>query len=153
MAVTVTPCTSTVTATATVTETSTVNNLPMKRAAIAAGIEAREDPSSCVFTTETPTALPAYATTACPALGTTALPSARLSSACSCNGVTASTTTLPAPFTTVTATTTVSATASAAPPAFILNSSGDQSLYVTVDDAGALRLTRDSAGATPFYVE
>jgi hypothetical protein len=153
MAVTVTPCPSTVTSTATVTETATVSNFPMKRAAIAAGIEVRQEASSCVFTTETPTALPAYATTACPALGTTALPADRLSSACSCNGVTASTTTLATPITTVTATSTVSATVSATPSALILNASGDQSLYVTVDDAGALRLTHDETVATPFYVD
>lgn len=152
MAVTVTPCTSTVTATATVTDTVTVDNYPMKRRAVAPGIEARQEASSCVMTTETPTMLPAYATGACVPLGTTA-PAARLSSACSCNGVTASTTTLPTPITTVTSTSTATATATAVPEAFILNSSGDESLYVTVDGTGALRLTQDASTATPFYVD
>ncbi|KAH8909808.1 hypothetical protein BR93DRAFT_935513 [Coniochaeta sp. PMI_546] len=152
MAVTVTPCTSTVTATATVTQTATVNNFPMRRAAIAPELEDRQAASSCVFTTNTPTSLPAYATTACVALGTTS-PAVRLSSACSCNGVTASTTTIATPITTVTSTSTVSATAYATPSAFILQSTGDQSLYVTVDTTGALVLTHDITAGTPFYVD
>lgn len=151
MAVTVTPCTSTVTATAVVTETATVNNFPMKRAAVPA-LEARQDASSCVYSTSTPTSLPVFATTACTALAT-ALPAARVSSACSCNGVTASTVTLPSPVTTVTSTSTVSATAYATPSAFVLQSTGDQSLYVSVDSTGALVLTHDFSAGEPFYVD
>ncbi|KAB5570460.1 hypothetical protein GE09DRAFT_1217895 [Coniochaeta sp. 2T2.1] len=159
MAVTVTPCTSTITDTATVTATTTVNNFPMKREAIAAPelpagmVEIRqESPPACTFTTNAPTELPTYAATSCTAIGTT-LPAARLSSACSCNGVTASTTTIATPTTTVTSTTTTTTTAYATPSAFILNSSGDQSLYVTVDGTGALRLTHDASQAVPFYVD
>lgn len=155
VSVTVTPCTSTVTSTATVTTTSTVNTFPEKRDAIptpvAAALEVRQE-SSCVFTTNSPTSMPAYAVASCTSLGTTA-PAARLSSACSCNGVTATTTTLATPTTTVTSTSTATATVYPTPSAFILQSTGDPSLYVTVDDTGALRLITDTSSAVPFYVD
>ncbi|KAK2061676.1 hypothetical protein LY76DRAFT_603109 [Colletotrichum caudatum] len=38
------------------------------------------------------------------------------------------------------------------PKAFVLQGSGDRSLYVTVDGDGALRLVRDALVATPFYI-
>jgi hypothetical protein len=53
----------------------------------------------------------------------------------------------------VTSTSTVDTTVSATPNAFILNASGDQTLFATVDETGALRLTRDRTAATPFYVD
>jgi hypothetical protein len=53
----------------------------------------------------------------------------------------------------VTSTTTVAATAYATPSAFILQSTGDQSLYVSVDATGALVLTHDITAGAPFYVD
>lgn len=144
MSVTVTPCTSTVTNTATIISTSTVNNFPMKRD----GLEVRQQ-GSCVFTTNSPTSLPAFATKSCTAQGTLH-PAFRFSSACSCNGVTAVTMTLPTPTVTVSTTTTTSTTITPTPKAFILQASG---LYVTVDGVGALRLTTDATSAVPFYVD
>lgn len=153
MTATVTPCTSTVTATETTTVTTAINTFPLKRNALPEPspvvIEARQD-GGCTFTTNTPTAIPTWAPTACPALGTT-MPAARYSSACSCNGVTAVTTTLATPTVTVTATETATATVYPTPSAFILQSTGDQSLYVTVDNTGAIRLTHDATTAVPFY--
>ncbi|KAI9172670.1 hypothetical protein HJFPF1_02180 [Paramyrothecium foliicola] len=154
MAATVTPCTSTVTNTATVTSTTTVNTFPLKRDAIAApsdvALEARQQ-EACAFTTNSATAPPAFATIACVA-GATAV-SARFSSACSCNGITGATTTLETPTVTVTSTSTLVVTAQATPSAFVLQATGDRSLYVSVDEAGALRLTRDESAALPVYVD
>lgn len=127
----------------------------MKRDAIAtpvpAVLEARQQ-ESCVFTTNTQTNLPTYAPSLCTTIGTMD-PVARFSSACSCNGATAITTTVATPTVTVTTTTTATTTASATPSAFILQSTGDTSLYVTEDSAGALVLTHDTSSAVPFYVD
>lgn len=147
MAVTVTPCTSTVTETATATATSSVDVFPLKRHVVEVRVE-----TECIATTNSPTSLPAYATTRCTAYPTVD-PISRLSSACSCNGVTASTITLPSPVTTVTTTTTSTATVTPTPDAFVLESSGDASLWVSVDGEGALVLIRDRTAATPFYVD
>ena len=152
MSVTVTPCTSTITATSTVTSTSTVNDFPMKRHAVApAALEVRQG-SACAFTTNSPTHLPTYVTTACTSSASLA-PAARYSSACSCNGITAVTTTIATPLTTVTATSTVTTTVTPTPQAFILQSSGDPSLYVSLDGNNALVLTTDTSVAAPFYVD
>lgn len=128
----------------------------MKRAEIAgpaaAALEVRDEPSACTAITNSPTALPAFATTACTQMGTTA-PAARFSSACVCDGAPLATTTIPAETITVTATSTVVATATSTPKLFALKASGDQSLYVTVDGVGALRLTKDTTAAVPFYVD
>jgi hypothetical protein len=51
----------------------------------------------------------------------------------------------------VTATETATATVHPTPSAYILQSTGDQSLYVTVDQTGAVRLTHDASTAVPFY--
>ncbi|KAK2616795.1 hypothetical protein QQS21_000172 [Conoideocrella luteorostrata] len=154
MSVTVTPCPSTSTTTSTITSTTTVaGNYPMKRGeGDGAVLAARSEAPACTAITQSPTALPSYATAACPQLGTVA-PGARFSSACACNGVTAVTTTLPTVTSVVTATSTVMATATSVPKLFILKSTGDQSLYVTVDEAGALRLTHDTTVAVPFYTD
>lgn len=48
---------------------------------------------------------------------------------------------------------TTSATATPTPNLFILQATGDQSLYVTVDDTGAIRLDDDTSVAVPFYVD
>jgi hypothetical protein len=53
----------------------------------------------------------------------------------------------------VTSTSTATATVYPTPSAFILQSSADSSLYVTVDGTGALRLTTDTSSAVPFYVD
>ncbi|KAM0258033.1 hypothetical protein ACHAQJ_004076 [Trichoderma viride] len=157
MIATVTPCASTSTTTATVYTTTTVAGpYPMKRGEIAvslaAALNVRQDSSTCTAITNSPTNLPAFATTACTQLGNTP-PVVRFSSACSCDGVPATTTTIPAETSTITAISTVTATATSIPELFILESTGDQSLFVTVDNTGALRLTQDTTVAVPFYVD
>lgn len=141
LSVTVTPCPTTVTAnTVTVTSTtSTTPSYPMKRE-----IDGRQN--SCTPITSSNTGLPKWAADAC-----TTSAAARFSSACSCNGVIAATTTLAPVTSTVTPSTTVTVTATARPSLYLLNASGDRSLYVTVDETNAVRLTRDISVAVPFY--
>ncbi|KAL0930077.1 FAD dependent oxidoreductase [Colletotrichum truncatum] len=162
MQVTETPCASTVTETATVTSftTTLANPFPgisnMKRGQL----EDRQVSStplgttSCTVLKNSPSSLAAYIQTACPSVGTFA-PSARYSTACSCAGVTAATTTLAASITTVTTTSTflTAYTPTNTPTAFILQTSIDRNLYVSVDDTGALRLVRNATAATPFYID
>ncbi|KAG4418276.1 hypothetical protein IFR04_008552 [Cadophora malorum] len=95
MLVTVTPATSTITATATITSTTTLGGMMKRQAAV---LEQRQ-------VTVTPSSIPIYAS-ACSS-------AARYSSACSCWGITARTTTASAPVTRTTVT--VTATASVCP--------------------------------------
>lgn len=157
LAATVTPCAITVFSTSTVTSTTIVSNtnFPEKREIEAQPkeIEIRQTAQSiCTAVTITPTALPAFAITACTQIGTT-VPAARFSSACSCDGITMSTSTLPAQTIVSTTTSTVTATVSPTPALYILNASGDTTLFVTVDDAGALVLSKDASAANPFYLD
>ncbi|KAF4920145.1 hypothetical protein CGCVW01_v007175 [Colletotrichum viniferum] len=163
MQITQTPCPSTVTETATITSfTTTLSNpYPGLRKLRRETIEARQAITtsaaspSCAPSQNKPSSMPSYIQTACQSTIGTLGPTARYSSACSCNGITAATTTLPAATTTVTTTSTVLAayTPTNTPTPFILQGSGDRSLYVTTDTDGALRLVRDASVATPFYVD
>lgn len=172
MQVTETPCASTVTQTAVVTTfTTTLSNAypGLKKVKREEGLEDRQiSPTTsaatatataanptCTPSQNRPSSLPAYIDTACKATIGTLVPTARYSSVCSCNGITAATTTLPAAVVTVTSTSTVEAafTPTNTPTAFVLQGSGDRSLYVTVDGTGAVRLVRDATAATPFYVD
>ncbi|EQB44922.1 FAD dependent oxidoreductase [Colletotrichum gloeosporioides Cg-14] len=161
MQVTQTPCPSTVTETATITSftTTLTNPYPGLRKLKREEIEARQavttSASSCTPSQNKPSSMPSYIQTACQSTIGTLVPTARYSSACSCNGITAATTTLPASTVTVTTTSTVLAayTPTNTPTPFILQGSGDRSLYVTTDTDGALRLVRDASVATPFYVD
>ncbi|KAF4813526.1 hypothetical protein CGCTS75_v013690 [Colletotrichum tropicale] len=161
MQITQTPCPSTVTETATVTSfTTTLSNpYPGLRKLRREEIEDRQaavtPASSCTPSQNKPSNMPSYIQTGCQATIGTLVPTARYSSACSCNGITAATTTLPAFTATVTTTSTVLAAYSPTtkPTPFILQGSGDDSLYVIADADGSLRLVRDASTATPFYVD
>lgn len=163
MQVTETPCPSTVTQTRTFTSfTTTVGNLfPGLRKVKREVFEARQASStisvapSCTPGQNRPSSMPPYIETACKSTIGTLVPTARYSSACSCDGFPAETTTLAASSITVTTTTTLLAafTPTIRPTPFILQGSGDRSLYVTVEGNGALRLVRDATAATPFYVD
>ncbi|KAK0375809.1 hypothetical protein CLIM01_06853 [Colletotrichum limetticola] len=163
MQVTETPCTSTATQTATVVSytTTLANAYPGLKKMKREEIEARQASTTtaaapvCTPAQNRPSSMPAYAETGCKSTIGTLVPTARYSSACSCDGITATTTTLATPVTTITVTTTVEAafTPTSTPTAFVLQGSGDRSLYVTVDGQGALRLVRDASVATPFYVD
>ncbi|KZL69061.1 fad dependent oxidoreductase [Colletotrichum incanum] len=165
MQVTETPCASTVTETAVVTSFTTTlgNPYPGLRKLKREELEDRQvsltttaaAAASCTPLQGRPSSMPAYIDTACKATIGTLVPTARYSSACSCDGITSATTTLPAAVITVTSTSTVEAafTPTNTPTAFVLQGSGDRSLYVTVDGNGALRLVRDATAATPFYVD
>ncbi|KAK2011118.1 hypothetical protein LZ32DRAFT_352554 [Colletotrichum eremochloae] len=164
MQVTETPCASTVTQTAVVTSftTTLANPYPGLRKVKREELEGRQVPLTttaaaavCTPGQSRPSSMPAYIGTACQSTIGALVPTARYSSACSCNGITAATTTLPAAVVTVTSTSTVKAafTPTNTPTAFVLQGSGDRSLYVTVDGNGALRLVRDASVATPFYVD
>ncbi|KAL0938565.1 FAD dependent oxidoreductase [Colletotrichum truncatum] len=163
MIITETPCLSTVTQTATVTSFTTTVDHPfpglrkMKREELEgrqASSTAAAEPS-CVPLQNSPSNMPAYIQTACQLTIGSLVPTARYSSACSCDGVLATTTTLPASSTTVTSTSTILAayTPTEVPDAFILQSSGDGSLYVTVEGNGAIRLINDITAASPFYLD
>ncbi|CAI0654695.1 unnamed protein product [Colletotrichum noveboracense] len=161
MQITQTPCPSTVTETATVTSFTTTLSNPylglrkLRREEIEARQAVTTSASSCTPSQNKPSSMPSYIQTACQSTVGTLVPTARYSSACSCNGITATTTTLPASTATVTTTSTVLAayTPTNTPTSFILRGSGDRSLYVTTDTNGALRLVRDASVATPFYVD
>ncbi|GKT87787.1 FAD dependent oxidoreductase [Colletotrichum tofieldiae] len=157
MQVTETPCASTVTETAVVTSftTTLANAYPGLRKMKREELQGRQVSlttaavaASCTPSQNRPSSMPAYIDTACKATIGTLVPTARYSSACSCDGITAA-------VITVTSTSTVEAafTPTNTPTAFVLQGSGDRSLYVTVDGNGALRLVRDATAATPFYVD
>ncbi|OLN97705.1 hypothetical protein CCHL11_09184 [Colletotrichum chlorophyti] len=165
MQITQTPCPSTVTETTTITSfTTTVGNAyPGLRKLKREEIEVRQVTTSsapaagpsCTPSQSKPISMPPYIQTACQSTIGTLVPTARYSSACSCNGISAVTTTLTASTATVTTTSTVLAayTPSNIPTVFVLQGTGDRSLYGIVNSDGAMRLVRDASIATLFYID
>ncbi|KFA70850.1 hypothetical protein S40288_11612 [Stachybotrys chartarum IBT 40288] len=145
------PCSAT--ATTFETTTSTEITYPLKRdvtAAPDAPLETPRDAGPCI-TTFTPISLDPLAYSECRAWRRTPFAS-RISSACSCNAISKTTTTTAYNTETTTRTGIISTTVWPTPPAWLLESSANRSLLVAADDAGAVHLTPDAAAAVPFYV-